>query len=103
MILIAGISTKVRTLEETPRLCPACGLARAYLKRVDHYVNLFFIPLFRVKQGEPVLMCERCGTNPVDTGTTVYKRPESPRSCRYCGRPLEQDFIYCPHCGKRHG
>jgi NMD protein affecting ribosome stability and mRNA decay len=60
-VFIGGIQPKTRVLDHTPRLCPACGLAQARLKRVDHVLSLFFIPLFSVKRGTPVLMCERCG------------------------------------------
>ncbi|MEZ4528970.1 MAG: zinc ribbon domain-containing protein [Desulfobacterales bacterium] len=63
MIFIGGVSPKIKIIDEKPVICPVCGLARAYYKRVDHYLNLFFIPLFRVKKGEPFLMCERCERN----------------------------------------
>ena len=59
--LIGGVQPKTVTLDETPGICSACGLAQARLKRVDHYLSLFFIPLFRVKKGDPVLICDRCG------------------------------------------
>ncbi len=99
--LVGGVHPKTVTLDDNRRICPACGLAQAYLKRVDHYLNLFFIPLFRVKKGEPVLICERCGavsradaahgSSPVDGGRS---------RCRWCGEPLEERFNYCPNCGR---
>ncbi len=58
--LIGGVQPKTVTLDEAAGICSACGLAQARLKRVDHYVSLFFIPLFRVKKGDPVLICDRC-------------------------------------------
>ncbi len=58
---IGGVQPKTMTLDDTPRLCPACGLAQARLKRIDHYLSLFFIPLFPVKRGEPAVICDRCG------------------------------------------
>jgi RNA polymerase subunit RPABC4/transcription elongation factor Spt4 len=95
LIFIAGIQPKTVTVDDTPRLCPACGLARARLKRVDHYVSLFFLPLVRVKKGTPFVHCERC-LPPAWTGP-------APPACMGCGRALEGDFRYCPHCGHRQG
>ena len=60
MFLIAGVSPKTTVIDNTPRRCPVCGTVRAYYKRVDHYFNLFFIPILRVKKGEPFIMCDRC-------------------------------------------
>ena len=102
MILIAGVSPKTKTIDQTPRLCPSCGLAQAYLKRVDHYVSLFFIPVIRVKKGEPVLVCNRCES----AGYTAPKQqppsePPQPVMCKQCGRSLQHHFRYCPFCGER--
>ena len=102
MILIAGVSPKTKTIDPTPQLCPSCGLAQAYLKRVDHYVSLFFIPVMRVKKGEPVLVCNRCES----AGVAARKQPsrgvpDQPVMCRQCGRSLEENFKYCPFCGQR--
>ena len=60
MIFIAGVSPKTTVLEKTARLCPVCGLARARMQRVDHWLSLFFIPVFRVKKGAAFLFCDRC-------------------------------------------
>ena len=57
---IGGIQPKTVTLDRQARTCPACGLAGAYTRRTDHYLSLFFIPLVRVKKGEPYLYCQRC-------------------------------------------
>lgn len=101
MFLIAGVSPKTKTLDRHPRRCPACGLSQAYYKRIDHYFNLFFIPLIRVKKGEPFLVCERCEqtVNDVDRSyDPIQERQVS--TCDQCGQAVEKDFTYCPHCGK---
>jgi hypothetical protein len=49
MIFIAGVSPKIKVLDQNPRRCPVCGLHQAYNKRMDHYLSLFFIPILRVK------------------------------------------------------
>jgi RNA polymerase subunit RPABC4/transcription elongation factor Spt4 len=100
--LIGGVSPKTVVLDETRRICPSCGLAQARLQRIDHYLNLFFIPLLRVKKGEPMVVCQRCGAvSSPDARPGAGPRPEppAPRRCRNCGAPLEPRFNYCPHCG----
>ena len=58
--IIAGISPKTKIIEEYPRRCTVCGMQRAYQTRIDHYLNIFFIPVMRVKKGEPFTICEVC-------------------------------------------
>jgi uncharacterized CHY-type Zn-finger protein len=102
--VIAGMQPKTRTLDGTPRRCPRCGLHQAITQRVDHYISLFFIPLIRVKQGNPFLYCQRC-RQPVDNNGTETSIPpsNSPQKpvCRQCNRTLSPDFRHCPYCGRR--
>jgi RNA polymerase subunit RPABC4/transcription elongation factor Spt4 len=102
MIFIAGVSPKIKVLDQNPRRCPVCGLNQAYYKRMDHYLSLFFIPVFRVKKGEPFLTCDRCEQSllspPRDSSR---QQPEDARTCRYCGKEVGDDFKFCPYCGKR--
>jgi len=100
MFIIAGVSPKIKTLESTPRLCPVCGLAQAYLKRIDHYLTLFFIPVLRVKKGEPVIICEKCERNVSETIQNQWLQTHTEKSCQSCGRTIKEDFSYCPYCGK---
>jgi len=100
--LIGGVQPKTVTLDETPRICPACGLAQARLKRVDHCLSLFFIPLFRVKKGDPVLICDRCGAISSPEGDFGGASREARRDrCPHCGYHVTRDFRYCPSCGRR--
>ncbi|UCE40298.1 MAG: zinc ribbon domain-containing protein [Candidatus Aminicenantes bacterium] len=99
---IGGVQPKTIRLEKQARLCLACQHSTAYLKRVDHYLSLFFIPLFPVKRGTPFFSCDNCGTVFDERGMAVYDRPKgSSRVCPYCGRALAEDFDYCPRCGKK--
>ena len=100
MFLIAGISPKTTALDTVPRRCPVCGKSKAYLKRVDHYFSLFFIPLFRVKKGEPVVICDNCMGSSLDGYDTSAKNDWKGRSCNHCGESLKSDFEYCPYCGR---
>jgi hypothetical protein len=101
MILIAGVSPKIKRLDNNPRRCPVCGLAPAYYKRVDHYLSLFFIPILRVKKGEAFIMCDRCEKTVHQFSENHDAGPHAPDGhCRNCGRPSQKDFKYCPFCGK---
>jgi len=104
MFLIAGITPRVKTLDQNPRRCPVCGLNQAYYRRVDHWLNLFFIPVIRIKKGEPFIMCDRCerslpGFEP--QFKTRQESPHRPGTCRFCHRLLQEDFKFCPYCGRR--
>ncbi|MDA8139255.1 MAG: zinc ribbon domain-containing protein [Desulfobacteraceae bacterium] len=98
---IAGVQPKTRNIETTARRCPRCGLYQAYLRQVDHYLSLFFIPLIPIKRGQPFLYCLRC-QQPVGT---EEQHPsgwpqDGPPRCRHCGRSIQADFDYCPGCGR---
>ena len=101
---IGGVQPKTVTVDDTPRLCPACGLAQARLKRTDHYLSLFFIPLFPVKRGPVMLVCDRC-EGVFDPNQPLPSERQSTLSqsyhCRSCGQALEPSFSYCPRCGRR--
>ncbi len=100
MFLIAGVSPKTTVIEEKPQLCPICGLARARYRRVDHYLNLFFIPLFRVKKGEAFLMCDKCEKEIKEFGYKDGAFPDGKEIlCGSCGKKIKEDFRFCPYCG----
>lgn len=101
MFLIAGVSPKIKVLDHTPRICPSCGLAQARLKRADSYFNLFFIPIVRVKKGEPFVICDRCENISAELSpgyASPLDRVDS--KCNNCGEALDRKFQYCPYCGK---
>ena len=100
MFLIAGVSPKIKVLDPSPRLCPSCGLAQARLKRVDSYFNLFFIPLIRVKKGEPFVICDRCENMSAELSPAYVPPPDRVDThCSNCGETLDEKFHYCPYCG----
>jgi hypothetical protein len=89
-------------LDERPARCPACGLHQARTQRIDHYLSLFFIPLIRVRTGEPFLMCDRCRQTGPGSGSEAQAAAQRPSSrCRQCSRDLPADYLFCPHCGRR--
>lgn len=101
MFLIAGVSPKTKIIDQQPRRCPVCGLTRACLKRVDHYFSLFFIPILRVKKGEPFVLCETCERMTHEFSNRYFRQEADPHPrCRECGRVVEKEFTYCPYCGK---
>lgn len=102
MFFIGGISPKTTVVDPTPRLCPVCGLAQARIKRVDHYLNLFFVPILRVKKGEPFLMCDRCERGVQEMGPEYQEIIERMDTrCDACGRALHPEFKFCPYCGRK--
>jgi hypothetical protein len=94
--LIAGIQPKTKVIDNSPRQCTACGLPRAYLKRTDQYLSIFFIPVFPVKRGAPFLACENCERVHYAGG---FQR--NALRCASCGRELEREFLFCPYCGRQ--
>jgi len=102
MIFIAGVQPRMKTLDNNPRLCPLCGGVEAHLKRVDHYLSIFFIPIFPVSRGKPAIICEKCGGISDEMGHGIgVRRVGGELSCKHCGRVLEREFAFCPYCGKR--
>jgi RNA polymerase subunit RPABC4/transcription elongation factor Spt4 len=102
MIFVAGVAPKIKIMDQTPRRCPVCGLNQAHYRRIDHYLSLFFIPILRVKKGEPFIMCDRCAQTFHEFGSDFTRQqPEKAGMCKYCGKMLDRDFKYCPNCGRR--
>lgn len=98
---IGGLQPRTVKLDDQPRMCPSCGLYQARLKRVDHYLSLFFIPIVRVKKGPPFLQCHSCGGISREPGEVWAGGAErGPDICPDCGTPLEQTFRFCPYCGR---
>ena len=102
MIFIAGVGPRKKRLESQPRICMNCGLGQAYLTRIDNYFSLFFIPILRIRKGEPLVLCERCGHASDERGKvfTTGADLQAPR-CLSCGEALKEDYPYCPYCGER--
>ena len=98
---IAGIQPKTIKLDEHAMMCPICGLYQAHFNRVDQYLSVFFIPIFRVKKGPPFLYCEKCGGLPQQPNSKSF-RPEQKvvHMCHHCGEPVEPQYLFCPFCGR---
>ena len=100
---IGGVQPRKVKVDDQARACPRCGLPSARLKRLDHYISLFFIPIIPVKRGEPFLECDRCGGSFDETGQPPASPSEfrAPQNCPQCGQPVSPEFRYCPNCGQR--
>lgn len=98
---IGGIQPKTIIVDKQARSCPACGHIEVYQKRVDHYVSLFFIPLFPVKRGTPFLICENCNNILDEHGYRMdVEQTMREKKCPYCRRHIDPNFTFCPYCGK---
>ncbi|MFC1531928.1 zinc ribbon domain-containing protein [Thermodesulfobacteriota bacterium] len=99
---IGGIQPKTIDLDDHPRMCQSCGLYQLRLKRIDHYISIFFLPVLRVKKGIPFLKCDRCGSISSESGEELLRSSDgwALNMCPNCGRSLESEFQYCPFCGK---
>ena len=102
MIFIGGVGPRRKKIDNNPRICSNCGLSQAYLVRVDDYLSLFFIPILRIRRGEPLVECERCG-HVTDENGKIHAPGTDIRviSCHSCGETLEKEFTYCPYCGAK--
>jgi endogenous inhibitor of DNA gyrase (YacG/DUF329 family) len=98
--LIAGIQPRTKVIDDSPRLCPGCGRGQAWLKRTDHYLSIFFIPVFPVKRGEPFLSCEHCERLQYERKQHEPGYQRGVMQCPACGKELEINFSFCPYCGR---
>jgi hypothetical protein len=96
---IGGVQPRTITVDKNPRTCMQCGHPSLLLKRTDHYLSVFFIPLFPVKKGIPFWACTNCGAAHHESGAGTDVPLPAP-CCPGCGRPVQTDFRLCPYCGR---
>ncbi|MGB4704788.1 MAG: zinc ribbon domain-containing protein [Candidatus Saccharicenans sp.] len=99
---IGGITPKIKKVAELPESCPGCGQSSLYLVRIDHYLNLFFIPLFPVRKGKPFRLCEKCGLEMPDEALSQFEESKISFTgfCPGCGRTVRPEYRFCPFCGR---
>jgi ssDNA-binding Zn-finger/Zn-ribbon topoisomerase 1 len=98
---IAGIHPKTIIIDSNPVKCPTCGLYKANLKRTDHYLSVFFLPIFRIKKGNPILECQRCGKFDLKAEKTDQSSSTLfCYNCPYCGEAIGRRYRFCPFCGR---
>lgn len=98
---IGGVQPRTKVLDQKPRRCLHCGLNQARLKRVDHYLSVFFIPVLKVKTGEPMLICDRCEASVRESGSAPAPALEAGKICRFCKKDFPAEYAFCPVCGRR--
>lgn len=97
---IAGIQSRTVRLEKHGGACPNCSHFEVYLKRVEKYISVFFIPLIRIKKGVPFASCENCNSIFESPARMEMTEIEEVRRCGSCGKAAAPEFNYCPYCGK---
>ena len=97
MIFIGGISQGQKILDYVKTvICDRCGGYGRYQVYMTYmYFSFFFIPLFKWNKRFYVKM-SCCDAVYYDSGT--YK---TWKKCGNCGYETEEDFEYCPKCGRR--
>jgi hypothetical protein len=75
MLLIFGMTTRMKVLGRETIHCPKCGVDRVgALKQARRWFSLFFIPLIPLKVLGELIQCETCGTT---FGADVRSLPTS--------------------------
>ena len=100
---IGGVQPKKIRLDDQPRMCESCGLFQAHLYRMDDYISVFFLPIIRIKKGNPFVECEKCGfiTSETEGGHKEVLKSGPINYCENCQRPIDAGFKFCPYCGRR--
>lgn len=63
MILIGGVSTKGKTIEEGFFQCPICQQQRQFVhKSYRKHISLFFIPIIPIGKTDETVICKHCKT-----------------------------------------
>lgn len=102
---IGGVEPRSTVIDEGPYRCPACDRATARIVRLDQYMSFFFIPVFPIKRGEPILACEYCGyTEDAEQARQrdhLFSGNDERERCPSCSTLVEKTYNYCPSCGLR--
>lgn len=119
MFLIFGIEENEKKLDfDQLIICDGCGrYGRISVFMRYTYFMLFFIPLFKWNKRYYVRM-ECCGSvceispelgRSIEKGEVssidpsilhFYSEQTSWRTCSHCGYTTDEDFAFCPKCGK---
>lgn len=121
MFFVFGISTKEKNVEFTQTIiCPSCGsYGRLEVFMTYTYFSLFFIPIVKwnKKYYARSICCGSLYTLDNDLGKAIERGEKSKikeselkplninynkeRFCSSCGYTINNDFEYCPKCGKK--
>jgi hypothetical protein len=119
---IFGVETKEKVIRDVQNLvCKSCGSMTSYkLIKTYSFFHFFFIPLF--KWGEKYYLFSRCCNKAFEISKEIGKDLESGREivlrdedlqliyrnqsyvnaqCPSCNSPLENNYSFCPHCGRK--
>ncbi|CAN1176152.1 hypothetical protein LINPERHAP2_LOCUS32381 [Linum perenne] len=97
-----GVSQQVRqVLKQNAGRCINCG-SSTDLVDYDNVLKLFFVPVWRWPGKESLMHCNDCNI----FFPKSFSPPPPPPSmigeslrCRFCDRPVEAEFRFCPFCG----
>ena len=95
---IVGVKPKVKR-ELVMKKCPQCEARSTVREKVDKKQILLNIPLYRVKKGGWIQMCDSCGW--VQGNSTVVNNQHNYQLdyCLSCSSQIHGDLSHCPCCG----
>lgn len=114
---IFGIDRKQKEIGHLPNLsCKSCTHTSIHLIKQYNCFHFFFIPIFKWHEIY-FAECNQCNSLyeiPIEKGKAFEQKQgdisywdlkslklSSPScTCSFCGKDIEEDFVYCPYCGK---
>jgi hypothetical protein len=112
LFFVGGVNTNIKkVIQQDYGPCASCITGRMDLVERAKTLNVFLVPLWNFDK-RIVLTCRQCrftcsvsnyealqrenASQPFHIGTAY---PERHISCRYCGTPISNQWIFCPACG----
>ncbi|XP_021896492.1 uncharacterized protein LOC110813595 [Carica papaya] len=105
---VGGLEQQVRqVLKSGAGRCMRCG-SKADLVEYDNVLKLFFVPVWRWPGKNSLYYCNNCAlffphslSRPPNSEFDTLPSPAASGDlrCRFCDRPVECDFSFCPFCG----
>ncbi|CAA0840827.1 Unknown protein [Striga hermonthica] len=102
---VGGLQQQARqVLKSGAGRCVVCG-SLADLVEYDKVLKLFFVPVWRWPEKDPMMRCQSC--NLIFPPSPPPPPPQPPEKeaveaalrCQFCARQVDAAFRFCPFCG----
>ncbi len=106
MLVIWGIREHDETLSQGEFFCRTCNALSPYcLCERRSYFSVFFLPIWRLSDGEQFAKCERCGTrfgvDEINRTEPEVRESLRPWICADCDSSNDFTAAGCIKCGRR--